>query len=89
MLSLRAGRQVFGACKLVNKPLIRCSLHTSKPTSTFAKDLFLGRFNKVHVSYDITLFDRDFLKLLFLSCVVDLTYVTNTFYEDKAKIVKF
>lgn len=50
MLSLRAGRQVLGACKLVNTPLLRCLLHTSKPTSTFAKDLFLGRFNKVSLS---------------------------------------
>ncbi|KAL9959520.1 hypothetical protein ACROYT_G032847 [Oculina patagonica] len=49
MLSLRAGKQVLGACKLVNTTLIRCLLHTSKPTSTFAKDLFLGRFNKEKV----------------------------------------
>ncbi|KAJ7331248.1 acyl-CoA dehydrogenase member 9 [Desmophyllum pertusum] len=49
MLSLRAGRHVVSACKLVNAPLLRCLLHTSKPTSTFAKDLFLGRFNKEKV----------------------------------------
>ncbi|XP_020631609.1 acyl-CoA dehydrogenase family member 9, mitochondrial-like [Orbicella faveolata] len=49
MLSLKVGRQVLGACKLVNTPLLRCFLHTSKPTSTFAKDLFLGRCNKAKV----------------------------------------
>jgi len=51
MLSLKASRQVLGACKLVNTPLLRCFLHTSKPTSTFAKDLFLGRCNKVRLDF--------------------------------------
>ena len=47
MFSLRASKQILRACNVVNTPFLRCFLHTSKPSSTFAKDLFLGRINKV------------------------------------------
>ncbi|RMX59352.1 hypothetical protein pdam_00014009 [Pocillopora damicornis] len=49
MMSLRAGRHVLSAFKPVNVSSLRRFLHTSKPTSTFAKDLFLGRCNKEKV----------------------------------------
>lgn len=47
MLSSRANRQVLRACRLAISPFLRRNIQTSKPRSTFAKDLFLGRFNKV------------------------------------------
>ena len=47
MFSLRASKQILRACNVVSTPFLRCFLHTSKPSSTFAKDLFLGRINKV------------------------------------------
>ena len=47
MLSSRANRQVLRACRLAISPFLRRNIQTSKQRSTFAKDLFLGRFNKV------------------------------------------
>ncbi|CAH3170212.1 unnamed protein product [Porites lobata] len=49
MLSSRANRQVLRACRLAISPFLRRNIQTSKPRSTFAKDLFLGRFNKEKV----------------------------------------
>lgn len=48
-MAFRAGRHVLSAFKPVSVSSFRRFLHTSKPTSTFAKDLFLGRCNKEEV----------------------------------------
>ena len=66
MLSSRANRQVLRACKLTILPFLRRNIQTSKPRSTFAKDLFLGRFNKVR---EIKKFNRLFSFKLSLSPV--------------------
>ncbi|XP_022784456.1 acyl-CoA dehydrogenase family member 9, mitochondrial-like [Stylophora pistillata] len=48
-MAFRAGRHILSAFKPVSVSSFRRFLHTSKPTSTFAKDLFLGRCNKEEV----------------------------------------
>ena len=48
MLTARYVRQFAVRSRLVLLPFHRC-VHTTRPSATFAKDLWLGRFNKVGV----------------------------------------